>query len=105
VYNAIGLPMPPDASGVVPKLVKQPWPGRRPGAAEMQRLESALANPERSGEAMMTILDIIGVKGPGALAPDVTIDLMQALRREGLIDVARRLGIEALLTFRLLPSK
>ncbi len=105
VYDAIGLPMPPEANSVVPKLVKQPWPGRRPAAAQMQRLESALGNPERSGEAILTILDIIGAKGPGDLAPDVTIDLMQALRREGLTDVARRLGIEALLTFRLLPSK
>jgi len=105
VYHVTDSPMPPEAHSAALKLAAQAWPGRRPAPTELQRLDAALNDPERSGEAILTVLDIMGAKGLGDLAPDVTVRLLQALRREGLTDVARRLGIEALLTFRMRPSQ
>ena len=100
VYDAAGATVPPDAQSAAAGLMVQNWPGRRPAPAQLERLNAASGNPERSGEAVLTVLDIIGAKGPGDLAPDVTVSLLHALDHEGLSDVARRLGIEALLTYR-----
>ncbi len=61
---------------------------------------TAAAAPDRRGEAVLRILDIVGAAGPGDLAPDVTIEAVRALHEMGLDDAARALAIDALLLYR-----
>jgi len=100
LYAAVGEPMPDEARTVAATAMQQKWPGRRPAASILARLDQATAAPERKGEALMLVLNAIGSRGPGDLAPDVTAGLVRALVKEGEADVARDIAITALLRYR-----
>ncbi|HEX3808728.1 MAG TPA: hypothetical protein VHW02_03415 [Rhizomicrobium sp.] len=96
VTDALGAPMPPEAHDAAANAGN--LAGRRPAPVQMQRLNAALGDPQRRGEAVLIVLNVIGPSGPGDLAPDVTAALLRALVKLGLSDAARTIGIEALLT-------
>jgi hypothetical protein len=98
--DALGLTLPADAKAQAASAAANHWPGRRPDADTMQHMVQAAAAADRKGEAVLRILDIVGAKGPGDLAPDVTIELVRALGDMGLKDPARALAIHALLLYR-----
>jgi hypothetical protein len=66
----------------------------------MKKLMQAVSAADRRGEAVLRILDIIGPKGLGDLAPDVTIELVRALEEMGVRDSARAFALHALLLYR-----
>ena len=100
LYAALGEPMPDEARAQAAAAMQQKWPGRRPAASILTRLDRAVRSPERKGEALMLVLNTIGARGPGDLAPDVTVGLVRALIKKGEADVARDIAITALLRYR-----
>lgn len=99
-YDALGLAMPADAKQGAKAAEAKQWPGRRPDADAMQKIVQAASEPDRKGEAVLRILDVVGATGPRDLAPDVTIECVRALSGMGLNDAARSLAIHALLLYR-----
>ncbi len=104
LYRALGQPLPKPAQTAAQLATQMRWPGRRPAPSIMRRLDAALAAPGRRGEAMMLALDAIGARGPGDLAPDVTVNLVGDLVRLGVPDAARAIAITALLRYRPAPT-
>lgn len=100
LYDAMGRTMSADAKAEAAALRAQHMPGRRPDDAVMQKMLLASATPERKGEAILRILDIVSAKGPGDLAPDVTIEIVRALEAMNLKDSARSMAIHALMLYR-----
>lgn len=97
VYATNGEAMTPEARAAESSAQNIEWPGRRPARAVMDRLDKALDTRGAKGEALVTILNIVGEDGPADLAPDVTLHLVTALVEEGLADTARSFAIDALL--------
>lgn len=100
LYDATGHTLPADAKAEASAMRAQHLPGRRPDDAVMQKMLLAAATPERKGEAILRILDIVGAKGPGDLAPDVTIEIVRALEAMNLKDASRSFAIHALMLYR-----
>jgi len=100
LYDAMGRTLPVDAKAEASALRAQHLPGRRPDEAVMQKMLLAAATPERKGEAILRILDIVGAKGPGDLAPDITIEIVRALEAMNLKDSAKSMAIHALMLYR-----
>jgi hypothetical protein len=100
LYDATGRTLPADAKAEASALRAQHLAGRRPDEAVMQKMLLAAATPERKGEAILRILDIVGAKGPGDLAPDVTIEIVRALEAMNLKDSAQSFAIHALMLYR-----
>lgn len=103
LYEALGEVMPDAARKVAATAMATTWPGRRPAASLLARLDRALQGHGRKGEALMLILNAIGVRGPGDLAPDVTVRLVRALIAEGQANAAHGIAIAALLRYRPAP--
>ena len=97
VYATNGEPMPQAARSAEAAAQGIVWQGRRPAPAQIERLDKALSTRGAKGEALVTVLNIVGAQGPGDLAPDVTLDLATALVEEGLADTARSFAISAML--------
>jgi len=97
VYATNGEDMPKAARAAEAGVQNLEWPGRRPPRAVTDRLDQALDMRGGKGEALVTVLNIAGGKGPGDLAPDVTLHLVTALVEEGLADTARNFAIAAAL--------
>ena len=95
VYATNGEAMPQPARAAAAQNIL--WPGRRPMQAQMQWLENAVAARGQRGNALVSVLDIVGENGPGDFAPDVTLRLVTALVQEGMADTARSFAIDALL--------
>jgi hypothetical protein len=100
LYDALGRALPEGARDAAMSARSQHLPGRRPDDAGMQRMLAAAGTPDRRGEAILRILDIVGVKGPGDLAPDVTAEIVHVLKDMGLQDAARAFALHALLLYR-----
>jgi hypothetical protein len=100
LYDALGRTLPADAKAEASSIQAQHMPGRRPDETVMQKMLAASAIPNRKGEAILRILDIVGAKGPGDLAPDVTIEIVRTLEAMGIKDAARVFSIHALLLYR-----
>jgi hypothetical protein len=100
LYDALGRTLPADAKAEASAIRAQHLAGRRPDEAAMQVMLLAAATPERKGEAILRILDIVGSKGPGDLAPDITIEIVRALQAMNLKDPARSFAIHALMLYR-----
>ncbi len=98
VYATNGEAMPQPARAAEAAVQYMLWAGRRPAPADMQRLENALDARGHRGEALVSVLNIVGEKGPADLAPDVTLRLVTALVEEGMADTARGFAIDALLS-------
>ncbi|MBV9990474.1 MAG: hypothetical protein JOZ72_04200 [Alphaproteobacteria bacterium] len=99
-YDALGLAMPADAKRAAKTASAKHWPGRRPDGDAMQKIVQAASEPDRKGEAVLRILDVVGGAGPRDLAPDVTIECVRALSGMGMNDAARALAVHALLLYR-----
>jgi hypothetical protein len=97
IYATNGEDMPKAARAAEAAVQNLIWPGRRPARADTDRLDSALDARGGKGEALVLVLNIAGGKGPGDLAPDVTLHLVTALVEEGLADTARGFAIAAAL--------
>jgi hypothetical protein len=63
----------------------------------MERIEEA-ALAGHVGETGAAVLNLLGDGGARALAPDVVVHVVRALRSSGINDAARSLTLEALLT-------
>jgi len=100
LYDAMGRTLPADAKAEASAMRAQHLPGRRPEEAVMQKMLLAAATPERKGEAILRILDVVGAKGLGDLAPDITIEIVRALEAMNLKDAAQSLAIHALMLYR-----
>ena len=100
LYDALGKTLPADAKAEALAIRAQHMPGRRPDDSAMQKMLAASASPERKGEAILRILDIVGAKGPGDLAPDITVEIVRTLRAMGIKDAATAFAIHALLLYR-----
>lgn len=100
LYEDLGLALPPATQAEADAIAHIEWPGRRPAPSTLKRLAAAMAASGRRGEALMLVLNAIGSKGPGDLAPDVTVDLVRDLVREGVPRAARGIAIAALLRYR-----
>ena len=97
VYAVDGEAMPPQARAAEAAAQNIEWPGRRPTRSEMDQLDKLLDTRGAKGQALATILDIVGEDGPRDLAPDITLHLATGLVEEGLADTARSFAIDALL--------
>jgi hypothetical protein len=100
LYDALGRAIPDGARAAAMSVRSQRLPGRRPDDAAMQKLLAAAGAPDRRGEAILRILDIVGTKGPGDLAPDITAEIVHAMKDMGLQDSARSFALHALLLYR-----
>ena len=96
LFEATGQAIPPDARLEIDTLLSIDFPGRRPAPLTMPRIEDAALDGRR-GELVLNVLDAIGPRGPGDLAPDVTVHLVRALRTAGIDDAADMLSLEAIL--------
>lgn len=96
LFDALEMPMPPEAQARLQTLAAIRMPGRRPSADLTQRIEAASAAGRR-GETVLAVLMVLG-RGPGDLAPDVVAQLVRALQHVGMREAARMLATEALLT-------
>jgi len=92
--------MPADAKTEAAAVRAEHLPGRRPDNAAMQKMLAAAGAPDRKGEALLRILSIVGPKGPGDLAPDITIEIVRALNEMNMKEAARAFAIHALLLYR-----
>lgn len=99
LYTALRQPLPAEVAATDKSMQGMSWPGRRPGESEMARLQNAADAPGRRGEALMRALNVIGQQGPGNLAPDVTVRLVQTLMKLGVAGAAREIAIDALLRY------
>lgn len=96
MFDAMGVALPPEADARVEPLLTQRWPGRRPSDAAMRKIaDAALHN--RRGEVVLGAISVIG-RGPGDLAPAVTVRLVRALQTAGVHDGAHVLAVEAVLS-------
>jgi hypothetical protein len=95
LFDALAMPLPPDAQTRVAPLMVREWPGRRPPAATLKRIDDA-ALRQRRGEVVLNVIAVLG-QGPGDLAPDVTVRLVRALQTAGVTDGAHALAAEAAL--------
>ena len=100
IYAGLGLTLPADANAEAAAIRATHFAGRRPDDAAMQKMLLAAATPGRKGEAILRILDIVGAKGPGDLAPDITVEIVRALEEMGARDAARAFALHALLLYR-----
>lgn len=100
---ALQDPMPPDAQTAATAIAGKEWPGRSPAANLNTHLSKAMKDG-RKGEALMLILTVIGTRGPGDLAPDVTVALVRDLMGEGVPDAAREIATAALLLYTPAPQ-
>jgi hypothetical protein len=96
LFEALAMPLPPDAAVRVAPLIVHEWPGRRPAAAMLKRIDDA-ALAGRRGEVVLNVIAALG-QGPDDLAPDVTVRLVRALQTEGVNDGAHALAAEAALS-------
>ncbi|HWU26669.1 MAG TPA: hypothetical protein VN154_09735, partial [Rhizomicrobium sp.] len=95
LYYALDQPLPQGVAAA--PLLAQKWPGRVLPPAARKKLEDLRGQPGRKGEAILTILDAVGVLGPGDLAPDAIAFLVKDLKAEDEGEAARALAIDALL--------
>jgi hypothetical protein len=100
LYDALGHAMPADAKTQAAAIRAEHLPGRRPDDGAMQKMLAAASAPDRKGEAILRILAIIGSRGPGDLAPDITIELARTLSEMSVKDAARAFALHALLLYR-----
>jgi hypothetical protein len=98
--DALGRTLPKGAAQALTVLQAHTWPGRRPGAEVFVRLASARKDGWRKGDALLSILDFLGSRGPADIAPDVTVAFVKALARMGYADAAQALASDALLLYR-----
>lgn len=99
IADVLGRPLPPDVKAQASSLEAMNWGGARPDPGDMRRIEQASLHPERKGEALLRILDIVHDIGLRKLAPDVTIEFVRLLGAMGLPDAAHALGMDALLSY------
>lgn len=95
LFDALGLPLPPEAAMSVQTWSSQQCPGRRPSAAALKRIEDASLH-NRRGAVVLGVITTIG-RTPGDLAPDITVRLVRALQTAGVHDGAHVLATEAVL--------
>lgn len=100
---ALHQPMDEDEQKTAAAAMAQHWPGRRPAASIMRRLQAALNVPGKKGEALMLALNAIGPRGPGNMAPDAVVTIIRALVRLGVPGSARDIAITALVRYRAPP--
>lgn len=100
---ALQEPMPPDAQTAATAVAPTEWPGRSPASNLRTRLSKAMKDGHK-GEAVMLSLTVIGTRGPGDLAPDVTVALVRDLMKEGVPDAARETATAALLLYTSVPQ-
>lgn len=100
LYDALGYTLPADAKSTAQTASAKHWPGRRPDSDAMQKMVQAAAMPSRKGEAVLRVLGVVGAKGPGDLAPDVTVECVRALEEMGIKEAAHALAAHALLLYR-----
>jgi hypothetical protein len=99
-YDALGLAIPPEGRATLARLKSLPWPGRAPPADVLLRLASARNDSGRRGETLLSMLDFIGARGPGDVAPDATVTFVKALVQMGYAAAAHDLAVDALLLHR-----
>ena len=104
LYAALREPLSPQVQTAAESATKMEWPGRRPAASLMTRLRAAVRAPGRKGDALMLVLNAIGARGPGDLAPDVSVGLVRTLMTLGVPGAARGIAIDALLRYRPAPA-
>lgn len=98
LMTAIEATMPPDAQAEAAAIATAQWPGRSPAPSQLERLSKAMKAGHK-GEALMRILGIVGARGPGDLAPDVTVVLVRDLMKEDVPDAARDIATAAFLLY------
>ena len=96
LYDALGDVMQTNGRAAVEPLLSENYPGRRPPAALMQRIDKAALSDTR-GEVALGVLEALGRQGAGDLAPDVVVHLVRALQTAGIHDAAHALATEAIL--------
>jgi hypothetical protein len=96
LYDALGELMQTNGRTAVEPLLAENYPGRRPPAALMQRIDKAALSDAR-GEVVLGALEALGRQGAGDLAPDVVVHLVRALQTAGIHDAAHALAMEAML--------
>lgn len=98
--RAMGMALPKRADESLNSLAATAWPGRRPAPVLMDRIAQARHSGSRRGEALLTMLVAIGSRGPGDLAPDVTLQLVQLLKDIGPSGSADAFARDAILLYR-----
>jgi hypothetical protein len=97
VCDALGEALPPGVSTA--PILAQKWPGRVIPPAMRKKLDELRGQETRKGEALLTILDMVGALGPGDLSPDAAAYVVRYLKSEGETDAARLFAIDALLLY------
>ncbi len=97
LWQALGHALPADAIPAAAALATQPFDGDTLNGDQAQALDAAAAQPDRLGEAVLLILDTIGMRGPAHLSPSTTVHVVSVLQKIGLADSARAFAEEALL--------
>ena len=100
IADVLGAPMSAEAHAAAKSAEGTHWPGRRLDSQQLETIVGTSTAPGRKGEAILRILEAIGPEGPRDLAPDVVAELMHALVDMGMKDMARPLGLHALLLYR-----
>jgi hypothetical protein len=97
IWSALGLALPPDAMRTPNSQPPPLFDGIRPEPAEFEKIDRAVSDPTRRGEAVLLILNSIGPRGPARFAPDAVAHLVAALEALRLDASARALAAECLL--------
>lgn len=94
--DALGMGLPPDAQGAASMAASQNWDGKRPDAGQMRVVEKVAQAPERRGEAILRITELIYGLGLRDMAPDTTIEFVRLLNAMNESKSARALALEAM---------
>jgi hypothetical protein len=97
VYDALQEALPPGTSAA--PLFTLKLPGRIVSPATRKKLDDLRGQGTRKGEALLTVLDSVGVLGPGDFSPGAAGFIVRYLKDEGESDAARAMAIDTLLLY------
>jgi hypothetical protein len=97
IWSALGLALPPEAMRSTNSPAPPLFDGIRPEPSEFEKIDRAVSDPTRRGEAVLLILEAIGPRGPARFAPDAAAHLVGDLKKLRLDASARALAAECLL--------
>jgi len=92
------VPAPANVQGqTAPVPIPLPFDGAKLEPGTVSKIDAAVADPSRRGEAILLVINSIGSRGPAHFAPEASIYFISTLKKLGLDDSARQLPIECLL--------
>jgi hypothetical protein len=99
-----GYPLAPDVKAAAAQIESGSWGGVSPGPGQMRTLVEIAGTPERRGEAILMLTNLVQTYGLKDMAPEATITFVRLLSEMNEASAARALAIEALAEYQPPPA-